>query len=72
MYSCRRKDERERKGRGENDEDSECIRYRPGRPYMDYQLIVGKENLFIPLCFVNVKIKSILVMVRIGEPRVYY
>ena len=58
------------KGRGDNDGDGECIRDRPIRPYMDYRLIVGKKNLFIPQYFDNVKIKSILAMVKIGEPHV--
>ena len=32
------------KGRSNNDENSECIRDRPVKLYVDYQLIVGKEK----------------------------
>ena len=56
--------------RGDNDGNSECIRDRPVKLYVDYRLIVGKEKFLNSAFFVNVKIKFILVMVRIGEPHV--
>ena len=63
---------KETKGRGDNDRNSECIRDRPVRSYVDYRLIVGKENILNSTIFVKFKIKPTLVIVRIDKPHARY
>ena len=63
---------KETKGRGNNDGNNECIRDRPVRSYVDYRLIVGKENILNFAIIVKYKIKPTLVIVRIDKPHARY
>ena len=48
---------KETKGQGDNDGNDECIRDRPVRSYVDYRLIVGKENILNSAIFLKYRIK---------------
>ena len=63
---------KETKGRGDNDGNNKCMRDRPVRSYVDYRLIVGKENILNSAIFVKFKIKPTLVIVRIDESHARY